>query len=353
MRGGKEKFLAEAQKGGGQGEEGRARMESVQRKRFAKSAMLAIIVGAFALQACSMPSAPTDRYAIVIGIKDYPGNLNDLYYTVNDANSMASYLTQSGWTVTNTLTDSAATRSAIQSAIAALLSRVSSNSSILVYYSGHGSISYDNTTAYMIPWDGLTSSNGFDVGRWITPADIDGWMTSVPCTNRILILDSCYSGGFVDDSISSDAAPANYGPNDGGITAGTLSVAFSEASGLLANAFSAMSDPAILTISAAGAQELSYDDGGTLHGAFTYWLLKAFTDSAADSDGNRLVTATEAYAYAKNELLANWDAINYDVPNASYPYTPVVDPTTGKVIMADFLPRISGGSGDIVLYDKR
>ena len=173
---------------------------------------------------------------------------------------------------------------------------------------------------------------------------MNSWMLALPPKNRILILDSCYSGGFVDDAASIDAAPANYGPNDGGTTQSTLDVANANSSALLARAFADQSDPAILTISAAGSQEFSYDDSGHLHGAFTYWLLQAKSDSAADTDGNKLVTATEAYAYAKNKILANWDL--------QYANT-VGDYINGVPIYADFLPRISGGSGDIVLYDNR
>ncbi|HUX37981.1 MAG TPA: caspase family protein [Rectinemataceae bacterium] len=300
----------------------------------------------FAFQSCALPAAPADRYAIVIGIAAYPAY--PLKYPVDDANDMATLLRSTGWTVdsADVLLDSVATRSAIQTAIAAFTSKVGSNSSILVYYSGHGAISSDDKTAYMIPYDGIISPDGYDMTKWITAADIDGWLNAIPCSNRILILDSCYSGGFVDTSASTDAAPANYGPNDGGVTKGSISIALADASGLLAKAFSDSSDPSILTISAAGMLEPSYDDEGHLHGAFTYWLLQAGSDSSADRDGNKLVTATEAYAYAKDKLLTNWDVLFSSTP------TSVTD-SSGNPIYADFLPRISGGSGDIVLYDNR
>ena len=60
--------------------------------------------------------------------------------------------------------------------------------------------------------------------------------------------------------------------------------------------------------------------------------MKAASVSSADVDNNKLVTATEAFAYARNKVLGEWDAHNTS---------------------STFIPHISGGSGDIVLYDKR
>lgn len=308
------------------------------------------------LASCRLPSAPTDRYAIVIGIADYPdptglwnpGSYDDLSYTVNDASDMAAALTAGGWQVEGTITNKNATKADIRTAIMNLGNLASPDSSVLVYYSGHGSSIGE--TAYIIPYDGLYVSGGGiyeNTSNWVSPAELDSWLNALPCNNKLVILDSCYSGGFVADGAAVDAAPQNYGPYDGGVTAGTISTAFANASRLLASSFSSASDPGILTISAAGSQEFSYDDGGSQHGAFTNWLLKAATDSAADIDGNHLVTATEALAYAKAKLLSNWNTLYYSSPGA-------IDQNTGLPIMyADFLPRISGGSGDLVLYDKR
>ncbi|HUX41210.1 MAG TPA: caspase family protein [Rectinemataceae bacterium] len=343
---------AEECMGGGRGEAGNTRTKKPMKgTRVGRFAVLAAFVGTFAfgIQGCSMPSAPPNRYALVIGVQNYP-NVGGLSYTDADATSMYNLLSSTGWNVT-ILTESAATKSGIKAAIQNLGPLMGSSGSLLVYFSGHGTTIGD--VAYIAPWDTNISGSAIDLSTVISSGELNSWMLAIPADNRIMILDSCYSGGFVDDAASVDAAPANYGPLDNGTTQGYLSTAFANASDLWSKAFSAASDPTIMTISAAGSQELSYDDGGHSHGAFTYWFLQAGTDSAADTNGDRLITATEAYAYAKDKLIANWNAINYDVPNASYPYTPIVDPATGKVIMADFLPRISGGSGDIVLYDKR
>ena len=86
-----------------------------------------------------------------------------------------------------------------------------------------------------------------------------------------------------------------------------------------------------MTLSACGSEEESYDDSTHSHGAFTYYLLKAASSGDTDSDG--YVTTTEACAYTKKMIKANW--------NKEYA-------TYGDAL----LPHISGGTGDLVLYDN-
>ena len=317
------------------------------------------------LQACSMPSAPTDRYAIVIGIAKYQDpNVNTCLLSDNDASSLASTLSASGWNIYNTMISAdpstngssvtsvgpSPTKANIKLALSAFAADHPDASTLLVYYSGHGSLT--SGTAYICPYDTNNSSTiSAFTSSMISVQELDSWLESVPAANKLLVLDSCYSGGYVDKGLSVDATPqAYYGQS----IETSLSIAVSDGARLFENAFSTQSDPSILTISAAGSQEESYSDvktdsyGNILYdssgnmlgvvnnyatnGVFTWFLLKAFSDASADIDHNGLVTATEAYSYARNGILADWD---------------------NKLNGSTFLPHISGGSGDIVLYDKR
>jgi uncharacterized caspase-like protein len=291
---------------------------------------------------CALPSAPSDRHAIVIGIAAYQ-NVNQLTYPPADAAAMKTLLTNTGWSVDSSLIDGAATKAAIKTAIANLAKASGVSSTVLVYYSGHGTTI--SGEAYIAPVDTAASLN---TASLISTDELHAWLKALPSSNRLLILDSCDSGGFADSGTSMDSAPPNYGstapynglaPLDQGFDAGLIPTALNNAGALLSRAFTIRADPGILTIAAAGAEEQSYDDSQHLHGAFTYYLLAAGSDAAADTDGNKLVTAVEAYTYATNMIKTNW--------NATWGST--VD---GGMYM-DFLPRISGGSGDIVLYDKR
>ena len=101
---------------------------------------LAYISFALLLASCSLGSASitTTRKALLIGIKDYLGTVNDnLLYTVADAESMQTLLEAQGWD-TERLVDSQATKAGIQTAIHDFLGSVPANGTALIYYSGMG-----------------------------------------------------------------------------------------------------------------------------------------------------------------------------------------------------------------------
>lgn len=81
-----------------------------------------------------------NKYAIVIGINDYPGTANDLQYYVNDADSMEEALNSYGYNSANIayITNSGATYSNIISAVKALENEVESCDEVFFFFSGHG-----------------------------------------------------------------------------------------------------------------------------------------------------------------------------------------------------------------------
>ena len=78
------------------------------------------------------------KYALVIGISDYSGTANDLTYCDDDAADWKARLQTEGYTVTSLL-NTAATKSAIQSALTTLASKAIAGNEITLVYSGHGS----------------------------------------------------------------------------------------------------------------------------------------------------------------------------------------------------------------------
>lgn len=276
----------------------------------------------------AIPAAPANRYALLVGVEDYPGgSTHDLSYPADDVVDMKAALEAKGWTV-RTLVNGQATKAAISAGIGAL--SADPDATILVYYSGHGS---DLTeTASLIPHDGILSPYTYDTTAWISPADMSGWMAAVPARHRVLILDSCYSGGFSLGAGAVDTSPADYSRANGS-TSDTLllNAAISRFSALVQENLARFGSPEILTLAAAGSEEESYDDNSHLNGAFTYYLVEAA--SSGDYDGDGFVTVDEAYRYAKARILAVW---NTDRSHLLYD--------------EDFLPHISGGTGDLVLY---
>ncbi len=84
------------------------------------------------------PDKAGGKYALVIGISDYAGTTNDLTYCDDDARDWRDYLVGQGYTVT-TLLDAAATKAAIEAAVASLVSLSIAGNEIAFAYSGHGS----------------------------------------------------------------------------------------------------------------------------------------------------------------------------------------------------------------------
>ena len=82
-----------------------------------------------------------DRYAIVIGISDYPGADMDLKYAANDANDVNATLVGAYGFLPDNITllvDGNASRGAILTAIAGLQQAVGADDEVFFFYSGHG-----------------------------------------------------------------------------------------------------------------------------------------------------------------------------------------------------------------------
>ena len=134
------------------------------------------------------------RYALCIGINDYPGNGNDLAGCVNDAHDWAAALTRRGFEV-KTLLDRAATGRRMRDEIAALLGRARAGDLVVVQYSGHGSFvpdrdgdEPDGLDECLCPWD--VASQGP-----IVDDELAAIYKERPRGVRLLMVsDSCHSG---------------------------------------------------------------------------------------------------------------------------------------------------------------
>ena len=297
-------------------------------KRLFQILLFTVTCPLFTLSSCSF-EITASRYALVYGAANYPGTANDLAYPDNDAQDMAAALSAAGWVIRET-TQPTVDKAVIQADIAALVGVVDSDSSVLVYFSGHGDADVFGT--YIIPTD----------ENQISASELLSWLDALPCRNRILILDTCYSRGFVTDTGTLDAAPQDFGIYDDGTDGSAVLAALSSYSDLLAAAFQSYDPRTPMTVTAAGSEELSYETSSYGHGVFTYFFLEAA--SKGDLDGNGFVTLQEAYRYARAGVERYWNDVYY-----SY-YS--IDPDTEKRISPnwDFLPRISGNARDIVIF---
>ncbi|GAH07678.1 unnamed protein product, partial [marine sediment metagenome] len=199
----------------------------------------------------------------------------------------------------------------------------------LFFFSGHGGQATqdqfsepppgDDADEYIVLSDGDGGAN-----YYIYDNELGNLIASIPALKKIVIIDACNSGGLIGNSLEVDATPPDY--------TGTTDSSLSEAISLWAN-FSGeaydISPYDALVISASGEREFAWEgDPPYSHGFFTYFLLK--TPQYGDDNNDGYITVTEAYAYARTNLLSLFSG-------------------DSRV----YAPHVSGGPIDFVLFEAQ
>ncbi len=217
------------------------------------------------------------KLAVCVGINNYPGNGNDLFGCINDAEDWSVELTKRGFEVAKLL-DEKATRSAIKKALVKAVKKAQANDTVVFTYSGHGSWQPDK--------DG-DEADGRDEG-WC-PYDLDTvgllldddmysvFSQAAMDVRLIMISDSCHSG-----TVTRMAPPAanvqvpriRFLPPERFLTRSEMEIADRQVGvpvGLQTK------PDRVLLMSGCQDYEYSYDAdfGGRPNGAFTYFALQA------------------------------------------------------------------------------
>ncbi|HXJ96757.1 MAG TPA: caspase family protein [Terriglobia bacterium] len=130
---------------------------------------------------------PGTYYALVIGVADYT-HLPKLRTPVNDAQAVAELLRSRYGFNTKVLPN--ATRDQILTALDDYRRRLSDQSSLLIYYAGHGYYDKEQDRAYWAPVDAQRDT----YARWIIAEEITGAARAIPARHVLIVSDSCYSG---------------------------------------------------------------------------------------------------------------------------------------------------------------
>ncbi len=143
-------------------------------------------------------AAPGIKRALLIGINNYKA-VPHLMGSLNDVAAMRQILvTRWGFLPENVvvLTDEAATRAAILSALRQMVSESGPNDMVVFHYSGHGSQvqdlngdEEDGLDETLVPWDGRTRGVPD-----IVDDELDAIFAKLRTNNALIILDSCHSG---------------------------------------------------------------------------------------------------------------------------------------------------------------
>lgn len=201
-----------------------------------------------------------NRKALVIGINNYPGN--ELHGCINDAEEVASLLSKNYDNSNNfdvvTKYD-VKTKDELKKFIKTLFSN--DDDIALLYFSGHGFS--DDSDEYICTPDFTKYSPGMALKDILIQA------TKSNCKNRIIILDSCYSGGMGKCSLLGSTEAISSG---------------------------------MTILSASRSDECSVESNN--RGVFTTLLCEALKGGAADLFGQ--ITPGAIYAYI-DKALGSWE----------------------------------------------
>lgn len=219
-----------------------------------------------------------NSYAIVIGIENYRQKLPKADYAVHDAKIMTDYLIKvMGYPEENvvTLLNEHATNVDLAKYFEKWLwNNVEKDSSVFIYYSGHGAPNPKTGDAYLVPYDGDPSfidQTGYSLKRLYDS------LGKLQAKEIIVALDSCFSGAGGRSVIAKGARP------------------------LVMSMDTYVIPPKLAVFSAASGEQISstYEEKG--HGLFTYFMLKGLKGES-DANGDGRIEIGELFNYIKPQV---------------------------------------------------
>ena len=263
--------------------------------------------------------APPKKYALLVGLNKYlyQWAVPQLQFAVNDARELKDVLEKQGWEVTLLLNEDAR-RERVVAEIYRHAWITTPNDDFILYFAGHGVRNrFSSKTAFWLTYDAHIDS--LDVGG-IRLHHLLEYIGDIPAGRKLVLLDHCFSGDLVSDTVSAPppgpptgsvpgASPppaASPGPPPGG---GGGSRDASGATRLDRNVFPvdelrnqlgvAGEGSVVVAAAAAGALELS----DLKHGVFTWVLLRALTTREADSNSDARLSIDELKAYLQVKVV--------------------------------------------------
>ncbi|MBI3564169.1 MAG: ankyrin repeat domain-containing protein [Elusimicrobia bacterium] len=196
-----------------------------------------------------------DDFALVIGIEEYQ-SLPRADYGVRDAQTVRTQ----------------ATKGKLQSYLQEWLPRnVKPDSTVFVYYSGHGAPEPAWGDAYLVPWDGdpmFLATTGLSLKQFY--ADL----AKLKVKRVVVALDACFSGAGGRSVLAKGARPLVVKVNEAVPASERLTV-----------------------LAAASGSEITGSLADQGHGLFTYYFLKGLSGAAKNASGE--VTPKSLYDYLK------------------------------------------------------
>ncbi|MDI6744266.1 MAG: caspase family protein [Thermodesulfovibrionales bacterium] len=220
-----------------------------------------------------------DAFALVIGISKYREEaIPAVKYASRDAEIVAKYLENVGGIPRNNiklLTYVSVTKSDLEAYIGDWLARrVGKDSTVFVYYAGHGAPDVESKEAYIAPYEGHPDfpSKLYSLKRMYEA------LNKLPAREVIVMLDSCFSGTGGRSITKSGARPLVISIENPVLASGKINV-----------------------LAASTGSQISSDYDSVKHGLFTYFFLRGMRGEA-DKNANSIIELGELYDYVKTNV---------------------------------------------------
>lgn len=212
-------------------------------------------------------------YAVVIGIETYR-DLPQAEFAVRDAKIMKEYLTRvMGFPSENivTLLNERATKGDIEGYMGTWLkNNVERDSTVFIYYGGHGAPNPVTGEAFIIPFDG---NPAFPEATGIPLKTFYQKLADLKAKDTFVVMDSCFSGSGGRSVMAKGGRPMAISVENPVLAGGN-----------------------VVVMTAAAGTEISSSYPEKRHGLFTYFFLKGL-QGEADFNGDKTVSITELYNY--------------------------------------------------------
>ena len=210
--------------------------------------------------------------AVIVGIEKYGDGLPDATFAERDARAVRKHLLALGYAERNIfmLTGAGATKSGFVKNLETRLPALAKpDSTVFIYYSGHGAPDAETGKAYLLPVDGdpqFLKDTAYPLSQLYAA------LGKLPVKRVIVALDSCFSGAGGRSVIAKGTRPLVVKVDAGG----------------------ALSEKIVALTASSGSQTSGVIDAQG-HGAFTYYLLRGLNGAAKGDDGT--ITVQSLYDY--------------------------------------------------------
>jgi uncharacterized caspase-like protein len=189
------------------------------------------------------------------------------------------------------LSDAQASKADIRAAFTWLDEHEDANTLVLIGFSGHGGTTADDDgdemgkpEGFICPYDTRAAGGLRNI---IRDDELDQLISQLESRRVVVLLDTCHAGA----NLTATDAPRSITRRDGAVMLSDSDAAPS------ALGLRDIAKPGRVILAASRADQTSIESGALGHGVFSYYLLQALLDPAADADHDSWVSAEEAFAY--------------------------------------------------------